>query len=53
MAVAILASSALGVAFDAPAQADGGHYPQPGGGPSALMPGNLLVSRSVYENDPS
>src|ERR1700722_3463861 len=52
VAAAILASSALGVAFDAPAQADGGH-PFPGGGHSALMPGNLLLSRSVYENDPS
>ena len=53
VAAAILASSALGVAFDAPAQADGGHFPSPGGGHSALMPGNLLLSRSVYENDPS
>ncbi|HEY5192942.1 MAG TPA: hypothetical protein VIJ39_03580 [Solirubrobacteraceae bacterium] len=53
VAATILASSALGVAFDAPAQADGGHFPSPGGGHSALMPGNLLLSRSVYENDPN
>ncbi len=53
VAAAILASSSLGAAFDAPAQADGGHFPSPGGGHSALMPGNLLLSRSVYENDPS
>ncbi|MFZ2113791.1 MAG: hypothetical protein WAU77_08685 [Solirubrobacteraceae bacterium] len=52
VAAAILAASALGAAFDAPAQADGGHFPSPGGGHSALMPGNLLLSRSVYENDP-
>jgi hypothetical protein len=52
-AAAILALSALGVAFDASAQADWGHFPPPGSGHSALMPGNLLLSRSVYENDPS
>lgn len=51
-AAAILALSVLGAAFDAPAQADPGHFP-PGGGHSALMPGNLLLSTSVYENDPN
>jgi hypothetical protein len=49
---AILALSALGTSFDASAQADPGHF-FPGGGRSALMPGNLLLSTSVYENDPN
>jgi hypothetical protein len=53
-----LALMALGSGLGAVAQADRGHSPQPpdghfppphGGGPS-LAPGNLLVSRSVYEN---
>jgi hypothetical protein len=48
----ILALTALGVGFGASAQADGGHFPPPGGG-HPLVPGNLLVSGSVYENDPS
>ncbi|HEY5286742.1 MAG TPA: hypothetical protein VIJ50_06535 [Solirubrobacteraceae bacterium] len=52
VAAAILASSALGVAFDAPAQADGGHFPTPPWH-AGLIPGNLLLSRSVYENDPN
>ena len=44
-----LAVTALGTAS---AQADPGHFPPsyPGHG---LAPGNLLVSRSVYENDPN
>jgi hypothetical protein len=36
--------AALGAGSGASAQADGGH---------PLVPGNLLVSRSVYENDPN
>ena len=48
-----LALTALGAGLGAAAQADrGGHFPPPHGG-SSLAPGNLLVSRSVYENDPS
>jgi hypothetical protein len=47
-----LALTALGAGLGASAQADGGHFPPPGGGHS-LVPGNLLVSRSVYQNDPS
>jgi hypothetical protein len=46
------ALTALGAGFDTAAQADSGHFPQAGGGHS-LVPGNLLVSRSVYQNDPS
>ena len=54
-AAVTLALTALG----ASAQADPGHFPPPGGGHfppphgggSSLAPGNLLVSRSVYEND--
>ncbi len=45
-----LAVTALGTAS---AQADPGHFPPPGGGGHGLQPGNLLVSRSVYKNDPS
>jgi hypothetical protein len=58
-----LALTALGGGLAAAAQADHGHFPQPPGGHfpppphgpggSSLAPGNLLVSRSVYENDPS
>jgi hypothetical protein len=33
-------------------QGNGGHFPPPGGS-APLAPGNLLVSRSVYENDPN
>src|ERR1700678_804914 len=55
-----LALTALGAGLGASVQADpghfppppGGHFPPPGGG-SSLAPGNLLVSRSVYTNDPS
>jgi hypothetical protein len=46
-----LVVTALGAGFGASAQADGGHLPPPTGRP--LAPGNLLVSRSVYENDPN
>ncbi len=42
------AVTALGAGLGASAQADGGHLSHPGG--SSLAPGNLLVSRSVYEN---
>jgi hypothetical protein len=61
----ILASTAFGAGLSATAQADpGGHFPPPpppsghfppppGGGSSSLAPGNLLVSRSVYQNDPA
>ena len=55
-----LALTALGAGLGASAQADPGHFPPPPGGhfpphggSSSLAPGNLLVSRSVYENDPS
>jgi hypothetical protein len=51
-AAVTLAVTGLGVGFGPSAQADHGQFPHPGGGPS-LMPGNLLVSRSVYENTPS
>ncbi len=47
-----LAVTALGAGLGAAAQADPGHFPPPGGG-HGLQPGNLLVSRSVYQNDPS
>jgi len=47
-----LASTALAAGFAASAQANPPHFPPPGYRPS-LAPGNLLVSRSVYENDPS
>jgi hypothetical protein len=50
-AALILTSTALAAGLAASAQADPGHFPHPSGGP--LEPGNLLVSRSVYENDPS
>jgi len=48
----ILALSALGAGLAPSALADGGHLPPPPG-PHPLVPGNLLVSRSVYENDPN
>jgi hypothetical protein len=48
----ILAVAALGAGFSASAQAGGGHFPPPGGG-GPLVPGNLLLSSSVYENDPN
>jgi hypothetical protein len=57
-----LALTALGTGLSTSAQADpGGHSPQPPaghlppshGGGAPLAPGNLLVSRSVYENAPS
>jgi hypothetical protein len=54
-----LAVTALAGGLDASAQATGGQAPQGGGysghspGRSPLLPGNLLVSRSVYEADPS
>jgi hypothetical protein len=59
--VLTFALTALGAGIGASVQADqghfpqppGGHFPPPHGGGSALVPGNLLVSRSVYENDPS
>ena len=51
-AAVTLALTALGAGLGASAQADPGHFP-PGGGSSSLVPGNLLVSRSVYENDPN
>jgi hypothetical protein len=51
-AAPILALVALGSGSGASAQADGGHFP-PSGGAHPLVPGNLLVSRSVYENDPN
>ena len=47
-----LTLTALGAGLGASAQADPGHFPPPGGG-HGLAPGNLLVSRSVYEPDPS
>jgi hypothetical protein len=58
-AVLTLALTALGSGLAAAAQADGGPFSSPGGhfpppyGGHSLAPGNLLVSRSVYENDPS
>jgi hypothetical protein len=51
-AAVTLAATALGAGLGASAQADPGHFPPPGGG-HGLTPGNLLVSRSVYENDPN
>ncbi len=61
-AALMLAVTALAGGLDASAQAAGGqvpqgsgysgHSPQPGGR-SPLLPGNLLVSRSVYDADPS
>jgi hypothetical protein len=52
--VVALVSAALTVGLGASAQADPGHLPPPpptyGHG---LQPGNLLVSRSVFENDPN
>jgi hypothetical protein len=50
-AALILSSTALAAGLAASAQGDPAHFPHPGGGP--LEPGNLLVSRSVYENDPN
>src|SRR3984957_1758070 len=47
-----LAMAGLGAGLSAAAQADNGQFPHPGGG-AALQPGNLLVSRSVYESAPS
>jgi hypothetical protein len=44
-AALILSSIALAAGFAASAQADRGHFL-----PSLLLPGNLLVSRSVYES---
>jgi hypothetical protein len=44
----VLALTALSAGLGAAAQADPGHFPPPYGG-HALEPGNLLVSRSVYE----
>jgi hypothetical protein len=58
-AALILALTALAGGLAASAQADGGHLPPPVGGHfplpkgGPLLPGNLLVSRSVYEDDPS
>jgi hypothetical protein len=49
---AALALTALGAGLGASAQADPGHLPPPSPG-HGLQPGNLLVSSSVYENDPS
>ena len=60
-----LALTTFGASLSASVQADRAHFPQPPGGHfppppppphgggSALEPGNLLVSRSVYEADPS
>jgi hypothetical protein len=50
-AALLLTSTALAAGGAASAQADPARSPHPGGAP--LTPGNLLVSRSVYENDPA
>ena len=50
-AALLLTSTALAASGAASAQADPAHAPHPGGAP--LTPGNLLVSRSVYEPDTS
>jgi hypothetical protein len=50
-AALLLTSTALAAGSAASAQADPAHFPHPGSAP--LTPGNLLVSRSVYENDPA
>jgi hypothetical protein len=44
-----LTSTALAAGLATSAQGDPAHFPHPGGAP--LTPGNLLVSRSVYEPD--
>jgi hypothetical protein len=47
-----LALAALGAGLSTSAQADPGHFPGLYDG-HGLQPGNLLVSRSVFENDPN